>query len=166
MSLQYQLIAGGSAFAMVYLLILLHRKQTLASWEKLRAETNRLDNKLIKDVKLKYVINNGGKLLVSILNRADIQIFDGFVLIYRRQGIFFQLYFKPILICKVSEQADSLPDVQELLVLQEIKIERFRKGEVEMSCFEKKYTWRTSVLSFTELTEEQIKDFASLRAWV
>ena len=166
MSLQYQLIAGGSAFAMVYLLILLHRKQTLAGWEKLRAETNRLDNKLIKDVKLKFVINNGGKLLVSILNRADIQIFDGFVLIYRRQSIFFQLYFKPILICKVSEQAGILPDVQELLVLQEIKIERFRKGEVEMSCFEKKYTWRTSVLSFTDLTEEHIKDIAGLRAWV
>ena len=166
MNLQDQLITAECVFVLVYVVVRLHRKKVKASWEKLIAETITLNSVVVKDVKLSYLIDNGGKYFVSVFNRADIHLFDDFLFVFRQQDLFFLLYFEPLLICKQQDLPNNAPTTIERQTLEEINIERFIKGELEISWADRTHKRSRTTLTLKQLSTEQVKQLSALQTWV
>lgn len=166
MSLQHQLIVGALIFTLVYVAVRLYRKEVKANWEKLIAKTSSLNGIVVKDVKLSYIIDTGGKYLVSPFNRAEIHLFDDFLLVFRQQDLLFLLYYKPLVLCKQLDPTKKALAAFEQQAVEEVKVERFIKGEIEITWADKSYKrWRTTV-TLKNLSQEQVKLLSVLKTWV
>jgi hypothetical protein len=157
-----------SIFSMGFILALIQNNVFKTRLEKFMWQTENLENTVLKDLKIRQTAKNikgFGSEYLYLGSLADINVFDNFIVLFRRQKFIINVNFNPIIIAKDAISIKKQYTFGEIYKPQKVFFRTTVKGELTITLMDKQFKNREILINLKKLNSEQVEQLSKLKQW-